>query len=282
MSETVFGFSPFVQEQVGWYVYLLRDPRSGVIFYVGKGKGNRVFQHAKDALDDAEAKGAKLNVIRSIHAAGLSVQAEILRHNIPSESMAYVVEAAVIDALDAIRPDPVRGVDLKNIVVGHHKALYGHASVDVVASIYDAPPFSETDEPIVFLKIPQLWTPAMSADELFEAARGWWKTGKSERIARARYAIAVNRGVTRGVYRIDYWRERVEGDRDFDHAENPPRLGFWGKPAPEMDHFLNRSIKAIKQGTGAVVIYHNVDPSEPALAPVYRGADAVARAADER
>ena len=31
-----------------WYVYLLSDPNTNEIFYVGKGKGNRVFDHFKN------------------------------------------------------------------------------------------------------------------------------------------------------------------------------------------------------------------------------------------
>jgi hypothetical protein len=38
---------PGVAEKLGYYVYALRDPtRSGAIFYVGKGQGDRVYQHA--------------------------------------------------------------------------------------------------------------------------------------------------------------------------------------------------------------------------------------------
>jgi hypothetical protein len=43
-------FSPVVAERIGWYVYALRDPRDGRLFYVGKGVGNRVFQHAQAEL----------------------------------------------------------------------------------------------------------------------------------------------------------------------------------------------------------------------------------------
>lgn len=40
-------FSEEVAKAVGNYVYRLIDPRNGETFYVGKGKGNRVFQHVR-------------------------------------------------------------------------------------------------------------------------------------------------------------------------------------------------------------------------------------------
>lgn len=38
-------FSQSVIEKLKYYVYLLQDPRDNSVFYVGKGVGNRVFQH---------------------------------------------------------------------------------------------------------------------------------------------------------------------------------------------------------------------------------------------
>ncbi len=38
-------FSQKTQEELKYYVYTLIDPRDNKIFYVGKGKGNRVFYH---------------------------------------------------------------------------------------------------------------------------------------------------------------------------------------------------------------------------------------------
>ena len=40
-------FAPEVQKKLAYYVYRLIDPRSGQTFYVGKGRQNRVFAHAK-------------------------------------------------------------------------------------------------------------------------------------------------------------------------------------------------------------------------------------------
>lgn len=42
-------FTPEVESRLQYYVYALVDPRTDQIFYVGKGVGNRVFQHIAEA-----------------------------------------------------------------------------------------------------------------------------------------------------------------------------------------------------------------------------------------
>ncbi len=70
-------FRQKVKEPLGYYVYALVDPRNSKIFYIGKGKENRVFQHAKGALEDIledalseNAPNLKLDTIRSIISEG--------------------------------------------------------------------------------------------------------------------------------------------------------------------------------------------------------------------
>ena len=46
----ISSFSPEVVERLNYYVYRLIDTRDGQTFYVGKGKGNRVFAHVNDAM----------------------------------------------------------------------------------------------------------------------------------------------------------------------------------------------------------------------------------------
>ena len=58
MTEERDHFSPGIAEFLGWYVYPLIDPRNGETFYVGKGLGDRLFQHVGEALieqDDEDA-----------------------------------------------------------------------------------------------------------------------------------------------------------------------------------------------------------------------------------
>ena len=46
----VDGFPQEVVEALRHYVYRLIDPRNGETFYVGKGQGQRVFDHVSGAI----------------------------------------------------------------------------------------------------------------------------------------------------------------------------------------------------------------------------------------
>lgn len=94
-------FPEEVCEKLGNYVYRLIDPRNGETFYVGKGKNNRVFDHAAGlpdlSEDDSQSIGTKLDRIRAIRDAHLEVIHVIHRHEIPDRAI-FEVEAALIDA----------------------------------------------------------------------------------------------------------------------------------------------------------------------------------------
>ena len=56
MKSDIESFTEEVAKQLKWYVDRLIDPRNGETFYIGKGKGNRVFSHIHTAagLDGGE------------------------------------------------------------------------------------------------------------------------------------------------------------------------------------------------------------------------------------
>ena len=97
-------FPPSVAERLKFYVYRLIDPRNGETFYVGKGRGDRVFHHARGKVKalakdpDEDEVDAKIQRIREINAAGFSVAHVIHRHGIDDRRVAYEIEAALIDA----------------------------------------------------------------------------------------------------------------------------------------------------------------------------------------
>lgn len=107
------SFPPEVAEKLGYYVYRLIDPRNGETFYIGKGKGNRVFAHARGDIE-SDSLSEKMTKIRSIRIAGFDVAHVIHRHGL-SEKSALEVEAALIDAYPGIT----------NIMDGHGNSDFG-------------------------------------------------------------------------------------------------------------------------------------------------------------
>lgn len=235
-------FSAYVTEQVGWYVYALRDPRDGKVFYIGKGQGNRVFAHANGAVaEEGDDVSQKIAMIKEIHNAGKQVDTLIIRHGIKTGSDAYVVESALIDLLYLLDKDGSNDLfQITNLVKGHDYQALGCMSTNAVIAQYDAEPCPEITEPVMLLKIPVRWFPQMTDEELFESTHGWWKVG--ERRNKAKYAFAVRDGVIRGIYEIYTWRPRAKGDRGFIEGEKG-RFGFSGAPTSEIDKYLNKSVK---------------------------------------
>lgn len=90
---------PGVVEKLGYYVYLFIDPRSGQVFYVGKGVGSRCFAHIREARKTArDSKGhyEKLSTIRDIEESGQGhvrqpehrdQEAELLHHRTARRSV---------------------------------------------------------------------------------------------------------------------------------------------------------------------------------------------------
>jgi hypothetical protein len=76
-----------------FYVYTLTDPRDGAVFYVGKGKNDRLHHHERDALKGAQ--GRKCERIRDIAMEGMRVEASIVQR-FADEGDAYDAEIALI------------------------------------------------------------------------------------------------------------------------------------------------------------------------------------------
>jgi len=126
-------FSNKVVEELDFYVYALIDPRDNKIFYIGKGCGNRVFQHCEAALQE-NYESLKLNLIRDIITSGAKVEHYILRHKL-LEREAFQIESVLIDFLTYPKFNTERV--LTNIVSGHHQWDEGIKTVDEISAIYD-------------------------------------------------------------------------------------------------------------------------------------------------
>jgi len=214
-------FPPEVIDRLKWYVYRLVDPRNGETFYVGKGKGDRVFQHAKGVLsvsDDEDATDLKSQRIKDIGAAGLEVAHVIHRHGIDSEDVAFQIEGALLDAYPG----------LTNQVAGRGSGDYGVRHAMEIIAEYKAEPF-EAREPLILINI------GKSYDEedksIYEAVRGCWVIN-SDRARKHNLVLAHRRGIVVGAFRPIDWLPSTTANFPW-HIGGENRWGFVGEPADE-------------------------------------------------
>ncbi|MDR3217737.1 MAG: MjaI family restriction endonuclease [Dysgonamonadaceae bacterium] len=134
-------FSQKTKEELRHYVYVLIDSRDNRIFYVGKGQGNRVFEHKKDALQ-MSSESDKLDTIREIISSNEEVRSYIVRHGL-EENEALIVESVLIDFLTF--KDFSEVAKITNIVAGHHSFDRGIKTVNDIETLYNCKPLLERD-----------------------------------------------------------------------------------------------------------------------------------------
>ena len=208
------SFPEEVARQLKTYVYRLIDPRNGETFYVGKGRGNRVFSHihAEEGLE-GDALDNKLRRIREIRLAGFEVAHVIHRHGMDDKT-AFEVEAALIDAYP--------GLTNAAVGVGYD---YGTMHAKEIISRYSA-------DPAVFKHKGILISVNRTAAEtsLYEATRYAWKIRESK-AKQAEVILATVRGLIVGAFVADKWLDATAAN--FPGREDVPgRLGFIGREAP--------------------------------------------------
>ena len=183
------------------YVYALRDPRDGEVFYVGKGTGERILQHVAESGKNPMSEKAKLKRIKDIEANGLKVEHLFLRTGM-DDNLAFAIEQAVIDAFLANRATSNGVSRLTNLVAGHEHNELGLASLETVLAKHGKAKTPPIKEPILVLKLNQLWEPDMNPESLLKVSQGVWRVGKDIR-EKAQIALVISFGIIRGVYEID-------------------------------------------------------------------------------
>ena len=181
-----------------YYVYGLIDPSTNKFFYIGKGTGNRVFEHEKESLNSPDSDKLKLKTISEIKSQGLAVRKIIINSNL-TEAEAFAAEAALINAFNY-----VGDVCLTNIVAGHHSAEA--LSVEDFEKIYGAEELCSEDikHKILVIKINKLYRRNMPAAELYDSVRGLWRASINN-VQNVEYVFGVYNSLIVAVYKPTQW-----------------------------------------------------------------------------
>ncbi len=184
------SFPAAICEKLKFYVYIYIDIEREEVVYVGKGTGNRCFDHLSNITDDKAGHIQKL------------VQNKMLRIDIlvygVDETVAIKVEAAVIDLV---------GIDsLLNKQRGHESSKFGRISTeDLIAELSRSKiSIDEFDNDSILIRINKHYYSGMSEHELYEATRGIWVVSEKS-CQKVKYAMAVYGGIIREVYSIAAW-----------------------------------------------------------------------------
>ena len=225
-------FSSEVISKLGYYVYLISDPSNGEIFYVGKGKGNRVFSHFKETGDSD-----KINKIKEIKSKGLEPKIEILVHGVKNEITIKKIEAAIIDLIDK--------TNLTNIVGGYESSDFGRMDLNQINAKYSSKK-ANIDENVLLIKLSQTFRYNMSPQDLYDNTRGIWKVSKKGR-QKTKFAFAVYDGVIQETYEIQSWFEAgstyASGRTDIERWKKTTRYEFVGNISQEMrKKYLHKSV----------------------------------------
>ena len=240
-------FPKEIIEHMRCYVYLYIDPFTNKLFYIGKGKGNRVFHHLSD-----ETESKKTNKIKEIRRKGKEPRIELLRYGL-NEAEAAVIEASAIDLIGI--------TNLTNNVRGNHSRTLGRVAVEDILIEFTAKP-AKIQHKTILIKINKTFRSDMTSDELYEATRGVWVVGK--RREHVELAFAVYHGIVREVYKIHKWYPVGTLDykyRDISKLKNENRWEFKGIVAKKdiRELYVKKSVRDyLSQGSQNPIRYVNV------------------------
>ena len=237
------------------YVYLLINPETKTPFYVGKGEGNRVFDHLNEAKEGKKGTN-KLDQIQAILKKNKTVEHVIVRHGL-NEKTAYQIEASLIDTFRFIPTfnDFVSG----NIQGGMNSIENGLMSSEEIKRKYNALPLNSIPKDTIIININTSYKRASGEDKLYQSTKERWRMDK-DRLDGIKYVLSEYKGLIVEVFEVKKWypikRQYNPGTKKA--GQSYTGYGFDGNVAPHTirNLYLNKSIAHKKNGSSNPIMYN--------------------------
>jgi len=202
-------FDVIQKSKLGRYVYALRDPRDGKVFYVGQGVGNRIFDHFNEAdhwlqkgedycLHKNNFASGKIIRILDIWRGDEDVDWFIVAHNIVDcdvDEIVSRIESAVIDALSMSQ----NGVCL-NEIKAPKSSLLTQDNIEALSA--------EPVNPNIYISRVFVFPiqNSVASKSIYDATRQAWYVKQQYRETSIHtYAVGINKGISIGSYKVDQW-----------------------------------------------------------------------------
>jgi len=212
-------FDILQKKRLGKYVYALRDPRDGKIFYVGQGTNDRIFEHFNEANNCVkcsmkfEELSSKIIRILDIWKNNEDVEWIILSHNLPLESkIADLIEAAIFDSLS----ESQNGDTLNEISPPNSSRLLAD-DIEAMAADYVNPILA-----LKYVFVFPIQNVLKGEISPYDATRTTWSISLKYRALKESYAVGLKNSISKGSFEIKNWIEVTNTDKqEFISPQHP-------------------------------------------------------------
>jgi hypothetical protein len=196
------AFDNLQKEKLGKYVYALRDPRDGKIFYVGQGVNDRVFEHFNEADNCLNSSmsfkqmSSKIIRILDIWNNNEDVEWIITAHNLSTDSnVADLIESAIFDSLS----ESQNGETLNEVSPPNSSRLLPDDLEAMAAEFVN--PTTAHDNVFIF-PIQNALTKGINP---YNATRTTWAVSNNYQKLNPAYAVGLKNSISKGSFEISTW-----------------------------------------------------------------------------
>jgi len=255
------AFNRNYPDRLLYYVYALIDPRDHTVFYIGKGKKERLFNHVQEACRLSSQNitlteknyGQKLERIIDIHNSNNKVEMYILHYGL-TEEHALLAESILIDVFQKFNAIDTTAInELTNSISGFD-CKHGFTSItDLGNNLTKEEVEVLCNEKLLVIKISGKET---SENEIYERVRKYWRLNP-KKADKATYIAACRNGIVVGLFKNNSgWKKIQNPVNNYDVG----RFYFEGESVKEDNiraRFIGKVIKYPRGAQNPILYYKN-------------------------